>query len=645
MDNETQQKIRRMSDVLASQVAAGEVVERPASVVKELIENSIDAGATMIRVEIVRGGISMMKVTDNGCGMSREDALMCLERHATSKLTSYEDLSCIANLGFRGEALPSIASVAELRIMTRREDDMEGTIVSCRGGEMEEPQHAGCAPGTEICVNNLFFNTPVRRKFLKSNETEAGHIEHEIKVHALAYPGLRFVYVRDGQLVFDWPATSDLRQRIADFAGRDIAASLLRVKPQLGPGVHVSGFLMPLSEARRNRRMQFIFLNTRSIEDKIIARAIRDGYGGFPTGLHPALFLYLEVEPALVDVNVHPAKKEVRFLRPSDITNVVMDAVSATLAAHARGEKELPVIPSPAPRAPLYNPQPAESPVVAQRPQASQPVKAAVPQVASPAKPAEPLRPVLQPVLVPVGKPELELKPVLEPIQKELTLPAAPAAKCPPESPAPSLPVAPSPEPVTSGTKVDKFRYVGTCAGKYLLYENAEGLVMLSPRAARERILYERLLKSNDRPIHSQKLLQPVMLDLDAREVGVALEVSKQLERAGFRISHFGQRTLRVDGVPMMLSLPRVDEFLLELIRGFSSGETKLRRARNPFEPYAQQLARQYSCKEDLRPWMQAPLPLLNELLSCEIPYCTPNGKPTMVPLSLNELSRKFQAQ
>lgn len=641
MENETQQKIRRMSDVLASQVAAGEVVERPASVIKELIENSIDAGATMIRVEIVRGGISMMKVTDNGCGMGRQDAIMCLERHATSKLTSYDDLSCIANLGFRGEALPSIASVAELRIMTRREADMEGTIISCSGGIMEEPQQAGCAPGTEICVNNLFFNTPVRRKFLKSNETEAGHIEHEIKVHALAYPNLRFVYVRDGQLVFDWPATSDFRQRIADFAGRDIAAGLLRIKPQLGPGIHVSGFLMPLSEARRNRRMQFIFLNTRSIEDKIIARAIRDGYGGFPTGLHPALFLYLEVEPALVDVNVHPAKKEVRFLRPSDITNVVMDAVSATLAAHARGENEQRSQQPQVPPASAPKPLPADKTIVDPQP-CPQSRQSTMPVASMSDEPHQ--RTALRPTPEGIAKPVLVLKPVLEPIQKELTLPADPV-KQPTESQVAPHTASPGPEPVSSGSKADKFRYVGTCAGKYLLYENAEGLVLLSPGAARERILYERLLKSHDRPIHSQRLLQPVMLDLDAREVGVALEVSKQLERAGFRISHFGQRTLRVDGVPMMLSLPRVDEFLLELIRSFSSGEMKLKRARNPFEPYAQQLARQYSRKEDLRPWLQAPLPLLSELLSCEIPYCTPNGKPTMVPLSLNELSRKFQAQ
>ncbi len=654
-DKPTEQIIHRMSDVLASQVAAGEVVERPASVVKELIENSIDAGATMIRVEIVRGGISLIRVADNGCGMSRADAAMCLERHATSKLVNFDDLSCIDKLGFRGEAIPSIASIAELRITTRREEDVEGTLITCCGGVMEAPSNAGCAPGTDISVSNLFFNTPVRRKFLKSNETEAGHIEHEIKLHALAYPALRFVYVRDGQLVFDWPGTADLRQRIADFAGRDVAEKLLRIKPQLGPGIHVSGFLMPLSEARRNRRMQFVFLNTRPIEDKIVARAIRDGYGGFPTGLHPALFLYLEVDPALVDVNVHPAKKEVRFLRPSDITNSILDAVAGTLAEHARGVAVEAPVPPRAPEPVIPTP---ERPTTTSLRPAPSPVQSAP----SPVEKKPPLERVKEKTPEAPVRPALVLTPVLTPVQKELGLSTHPVSEPVAHeevavSPVPviaerseTLPAAcePSAEPPpyeNTSQRTNKFRYIGVCGGRYLLFENMEGLVLLSPRAARERILFERLLAGHERPLHSQRLLQSVMLDLDARDVGVALEVSRQLEKAGFRISHFGQRTLRIDGVPMMLSLPRVDEFVHELIRTFSAGESRLKRSRNPFEPYALQLARQYAAKEDLRPWLQAPLPLLNDLLNCEIPYCTPAGKPTMVPISLNELTRKFQAQ
>ena len=203
MTTDEQQRIHRMSDILASQVAAGEVVERPASVVKELVENSIDAGAHCIRVEIRRGGVSLIKVTDDGCGMGKTDASLCLQRHATSKLVDVEDLFAIRLLGFRGEALPSIASVSHLSLTTRRADEVEGWTVSAEGGVEAPMMNAGCSPGTEIAVSNLFFNTPVRRKFLKSDETESGHVEHQIRLHALAFPGVRFIYVRDGQMVFD----------------------------------------------------------------------------------------------------------------------------------------------------------------------------------------------------------------------------------------------------------------------------------------------------------------------------------------------------------------------------------------------------------------------------------------------------------
>jgi len=633
-----------MDDVLASQVAAGEVVERPSSVVKELVENSIDAGATLVRVEIRRGGVSLIKVTDNGCGMSRADAALCLERHATSKLLSYEDLFDIRQLGFRGEALPSIASVAQVQITTRRADEIEGTRINCHGGELQPPMNAGCAPGTEIAVSNLFFNTPVRRKFLKSDDTEFGHIEHQLRLHALAFPQVRFILVKDGTVVFDVPATTDLRQRISEFVGRETASALLRIKPTHGPGVKVSGFLMPLSEARRNRRLQFVFLNGRPIEDKIVARAVRDGYGGFPTGLHPALFLYLEVDPGLVDVNVHPAKREVRFRRPSDLTTCIIDAIAGTLSVHARGDKEAEPTPEPPPLVlrPVLEPQqrelqlpPRETPP-APRPQPAPPVPRPQP-VPAPQPPAEPSPQPHRPATVPAPAPVSRPQPV-EPARPTTVAPPAQAVESPP-------PVVQAPcKAQEQGAAVPNFRFIGVLADSYLLFENKEGLVMLSPRAARERIIFERLLNSNHTPIHSQRLLVPVMLELDPRDMGIALEVREQLQQAGFLISPFGQKTLRVEAVPMMLSLPRVEEFMLELIRSFTAGETRFRKARNPFEPYALRIAKQYATKEDIRPWLQAPTPLLADLLRCEIPYCTPSGKPTLVPITLNEISRKFQS-
>ena len=609
MPSDEQQRIHRMSDILASQVAAGEVVERPASVVKELVENSIDAGARCIRVEIRRGGISLIKVSDDGCGMGQNDAALCLQRHATSKLTGVEDLFAIRQLGFRGEALPSIASVSHLTLTTRRAESVEGWTLSAEGGVEAPMMNAGCSPGTEIAVSNLFFNTPVRRKFLKSEETESGHVEHQVRLHALAFPEVRFIFVRDGQTVFDVVATHDLRQRIADFVGRETAGALMRVKPTEAPGVRVSGYLMPISAARRNRRMQYVFLNGRPIEDQIINRAVRDGYGGFPPGLHPALFLYLEVEPALVDVNVHPAKREVRFRRPAEITLAVMDAVAATLAAHARGGADAEA-PSPAPQPAVPVAEKNETPV---------------PPCPVSRKPATVSHP--SPAPQPQQRPALVLKPLVVPRQQELELPPAP--------------VEPQPSP---SVQVPNFRHIGTLHQQYAIFENKEGMVLLSPRAARERIIYERLQATNRHPLESQQLLVPELLELDARDIGMAMEIKPQLEQAGFQVSPFGRNTLRVEAVPAILSLDKVGDFVQELLRTFTSGEVRLNRARSPFEPFARQLARQYAQQEDISIYLGNPHPLLSALLECEIPYCSPGGKSTLLPFSLAELNRRFQS-
>lgn len=634
MDDTTEQSIRRMSDTLASQVAAGEVVERPASVVKELAENSIDAGARSVRVEIRRGGISLIRVTDDGCGMSAADAEMCLERHATSKLLSVQDLFDIRHLGFRGEALPSIASVSQMSITTRRAKDVEGRRILCNGGETEPAQSAGCAPGTDISIANLFYNTPVRRKFLKSEETESGHVEHQVKLHALAYPEVRFTFVRDGQTVFDLPATTDLRQRIAGFIGQEEAARLMRIRPTEAPGVRVTGFLMPLSAARRNRKMQFFFLNGRPIEDTFITRAVRDGFGGFPTGLHPALFLYLEVEPALVDVNVHPAKREVRFRRPAEITMAVMNAVAGTLAQHARGESDAEE-PAPPPEIPVSTPAAVIRPAETEKP-ATEERKPLV------------LRPVLQPVLTPQQK-ELKLSPAAPlpaktaaPAPKPAVAPATPAPISPVPSPAAGAEPAPAPE---TDAALPHFRFLGMLHGRYALFENAEGMVMMSPRAARERIIFERLAATNKRPLVSQRLLVPELIELDARDMGIAMEVKPQLERAGYAVSVFGRNTLRIEAVPAILPLKQAAPFLTELLGVFTSGGVRLNRARNPFEPFALQLAHRYAAQEDLAPWLAAPLALLADLLRCEIPYCTPNGRPTLLPFPLSEIERRFAAR
>lgn len=633
-------KILVMSETLASQVAAGEVVERPASVLKELVENSIDAGAKSIRVEIARGGTSLMKVTDDGCGMSRDDAVTAFHRHATSKLGSVEDLFHITHMGFRGEALPSIASVAHVRLATREASSDAGTEVRVIGGSMHGPVDTGCAPGTSIEVTHLFFNTPARRKFLKSVETEAGHIEHQLVLHALAFPGIRFTFVKDGQTVFDAPATADLRQRIAAFSGRSWAEKLIAIHPAEGPGLHVTGYLLPLSEARRNRKQQYVFLNKRPIDDRLIARAIRDGFGGFPTGLHPALYLFIDMEPALVDVNVHPAKREVRFRRPADLAACVMNAVAATLAAHARtGESTA-----------------AESQNV--RALKTEYERDAEENPAADLCAAEPAT-----VETPPQRRPVFTRPVLQPRQRDLDwtqgvdsaakpgVPASSPASCEkhrqPERShghAAASPARPQPETAAAPSLPQGFRHLGTLHDRYALFENADGLVLLSPRAARERILFERLLATRKRPVEAQRLLAPVMIDMDVREFDLALKLLPSFEQAGFRIEPFGRRTLRVEAVPALIQPSDAEDFMRTLLEQFVSGEVNWRRQRNPFEPFAVQMARQSSRLEDSSTLLARAESLLAELFACEIPYCTPSGKPTLIPYAMSEFQRKFQA-
>lgn len=611
--------IRVMDDVLASQVAAGEVVERPASVIKELVENSIDADAKAIRTEISRGGVAMIKVTDDGKGMSRKDLAMCLRRHATSKLRDYAGLSDIRQLGFRGEALPSIASVSHLSITTRRTRDVEGSLLCSDGGIDEPIRTAGCPPGTAIVIRDLFYNTPVRRKFLKSIETESGHAEQQVKLHALAFPNIRFTFVRDGSVVFDLPATHDIRHRIAELSSYAAADELIRIRPTTAEGARVSGFLTPLSQARRNRKEQYIFLNGRAIEDKIITHAIREGYGGIPGGVFPRFYLYLDMEPALVDVNVHPAKREVRFRRPAELAAAVTEAVAATLTEHARGNSAdvaLHPVPTPAP--------PDSEPTVTPLP--PPPSVPIVPShLPSPPSPGYPTPPTSH-----AESPSHPLRLKSEPLQSELGLPREPSSVN---------------SEIRSSSRTSGFRFLAVVREQYILFENAEGLVMLSVRAARERILFERLVEANKRAIPSQQLIAPAFIDLAAVDVGLVSQLQPLFIQAGFRVSRFGNKTLRIEAIPAFLPLRDVEPFISELIYSFSAGDVRTKRNRDPYELFVIRLAHQYVRKEEMYSWVHDPIRLLNDLLHCEIPYCTPRGKPTMIPFAYSEIQRKFQTQ
>lgn len=493
-------KIRVLPDILASQVAAGEVVERPASVVKELVENSIDAGAREIRVDIDRGGSALIRVSDDGCGMSREDALLSLERHATSKLRTAGDLAAILTLGFRGEAVPSIASVSRFRLVTRETDAVAGTEIVVDGGKVRDVRDAGCAPGTVIEAKALFYNMPARRKFLRAETTESAHVEHQLRLHALAAPNIRFRLRRDEREVFDLPPAAKSVDRVRQLLGADLSRELVELPQTRGNGISVHGYVLPASHARKGRRHQFVFLNGRPVEDAVISRALAEGFrGALADGLHPAAWLWIELEPTLVDVNVHPAKREVRFHRPIDVRDAILEAVAAGLRPPA--------------------------PVVTRRVEPS-----AIELFASEAV-------EIAPVIASFQAPQPQLVDWQAPITPEAVLPL-------PKSTGPA------------------FRVIGMLQQRYAVLESEDGLVLFDPKAARERIFYEQLLNHGDGVLDTQGLLVPVLLELDPRDLELVLRERSALEDAGIEVEAFGGNTLQIRSLPACLAVEDPRAFL-----------------------------------------------------------------------------------
>ncbi len=325
-------RIRLLSETVASQVAAGEVVERPASVVKELVENSIDAGARKIDILIRRGGIALIRVIDDGSGMDRDDALLCLERHATSKIRSAEDLQAVATLGFRGEALPSIASVSRFRLTTRERDALAGTDIVVNAGKIDVVRDGGEAPGTQVEVRSLFYNMPARRKFLRSENTESRNIEHQLHLQAIGHPEIAFTFVREDRVVFQLPPAADLNDRIRDLYGSELLERLLPLNAAGSGNIDIGGLIGQAGLSRQTRAQQLVFVNGRAIESPVVTSALREGYHtALMKGQFPVTFLFVRLDPAFVDVNVHPAKREVRFRDPNGVREAVVAAIQRTL--------------------------------------------------------------------------------------------------------------------------------------------------------------------------------------------------------------------------------------------------------------------------------------------------------------------------
>ncbi len=577
------QKIRVLSDILASQVAAGEVVERPASVVKELVENSIDAGAREIRVDMDQGGAALIRVSDDGCGMSREDALLSLERHATSKLRTSGDLAAIRTLGFRGEAVPSIASVSRFRMVTRETDAVSGTEILVDGGKVRDVRDAGCAPGTVIEARALFFNMPARRKFLRAESTESAHVEHQLRLHALAAPNVRFRLRRDDREIFDLPPAAKAVDRVRQLLGNDLSRELVALPLTHGNGISVEGFVLPASHARKGRRHQYVFLNGRPVEDSVISRALAEGFrGALADGMYPAAWLWLDLEPTLVDVNVHPAKREVRFHRPIDVREAILQAVADGL-------------------------RPAAAPVVAPGVESrTVDAVAGFQENPAPAAPAAAFR-APQPLLVDWEKPAVAPAP-----DEEVEAPAA----------------------VTG----PDFRIIGMLHQRFVLLESEDGLVLFDPKAAHDRIFYEKLLAQHAAGLETQGLLVPVLLELDPRDLDLVLRERMALQDAGIEVEAFGGNTLQVRSIPACLHIAEPRSFLGalmdELLHDPSPG------SRFAFDRLAKMLAKRASALAV--PRLVETQPLLAELFQCDLPYCASDGGPTLTEFGLRELERRF---
>jgi DNA mismatch repair protein MutL len=612
-------RIKLLPETVASQVAAGEVVERPASVVKELVENSIDAGSCSIEVGIQRGGMSRIRVVDDGCGMDRDDALLSLERHATSKIASAADLAAISTLGFRGEALPSIASVSRFRLTTREPGAVAGTEILVNGGRIETVRDGGEAPGTQVEVRSLFYNVPARRKFLRSETTETRNIEHQFFLQALAHPAIGFSLVRDEKIALQLPATASLRDRIRDLYGAQFLNELLAISEREHRGVQVRGWIGRAGVSRQTRAQQFVFVNGRAIESGILASALREGYHtALMRGQFPVTFLFVDLDPQDVDVNVHPAKREVRFRDPAKIREAIVEAVRRALESDRIDWQRK----FSAPSAIIGKPT-----AVSSQTSSSVPPSAAVaPETTTHRVPQEAF--VDQPTRIPSEQPTLP--PPLAGGGDSLNGPRAIEVNRPYLT------------PDRSPKDDQQFQIIGVLNRLYVLMENSDGLVLVDQHAAHERILFEELRRRMEaQGVPSQRMLLPQIFSLPPRDAEWVERNVTTLQKMGIGIESFGGNSFRVDTLPAFLEIADAADFLRRVIDEL----TVTSRSSSPLRLGEDMIAKTV-CRHAVKANDPLRYPeiekLIRDLLACDLPYCCPHGRPTMIQISHAELEKKF---
>ena len=609
--------IRILSDRVANQIAAGEVIERPVAVVKELVENSIDAGATRIEVEFRNGGKSYIRIEDNGKGMTPDEALIALERHATSKIREAADLNEINSFGFRGEALPSIASVSKFTLRTRAEGWEFGTEIVINGGKLVDKKACGMPVGTVIEVAHLFNSVPARRKFLKTEATETAHITYTTRLFAVAHPRIAFRLMENGRTLFQSPACDHLRDRIAEIWGRQLANDLMVVDTtDTSRGYRLSGLTARPGVGRSTRRELVTLVNRRPVDSRTLGYAVLDAYHGrIQKGRYPPAFLFLEVDPQEVDVNVHPAKREVRFRDDAAVRRFVLGAVNDALAS---ANKEFNTTQPLGVKLNTTEMEATTSKIQVSKSTLAQP-KSSLTQGDAPA------------------------------ILPRASLPSERLAD---DSPSATLPVQPATPPrpkvgLASGSAVMadlKWRLISIFKKRYALFETSRGLVMLHIRHADQRVRFERIQKTfHATEIASQSLLIPHPIELEPLAADALKKHLKLLNSHGFSIEEFGRNFYRIESVPAWLEPTQVEDFLRDLIDLLRQREGSRKNDAMLWDSVAQ-LAIQGSYQSNDTLSEREIEVLAQSLLCCDTPHTSPKGKPTFSEVSWNEWARRLGA-
>ena len=633
-------KIIQLDRHVADLIAAGEVVERPASAVKELVENSIDAGAKNITIELQNGGMTFLRITDDGCGMDPVDARTAFLRHATSKIRKKEDLACIGTLGFRGEALAAISSVSKIDLLTRAQGAENGVRLHLEAGQVLSEEPAGCPCGTTILVRELFYNTPARMKFMKSDAAEASAVFAAIQQQALAHPEISFRFIKDGQEQLHTDGQDNRMAAIYAIYGRELANSMLPVDGSWEK-LRVRGFVTKPTATRGNRAWQSFFVNNRYIKSRLLSAAVEEAYRNqIMVGRFPACVLEIDMPVQAVDVNVHPAKTEVKFLSEREVFDAVHYAVLSTLSrAAGRPEWKTPEKkqePAPQPQPKIVQPP---KPGFYQTMQASEYRRQAAQQLAG--KQAQPV--LASSVQLPRSEPV--------PVQQTFTLPkqeAKPEVRPEPKpEPKPEVRPEPKPEPVkepdaqqTLPVPEEPFRIIGEALHTYIIVEQGESVLFIDKHAAHERIRFE-ALKKEDHPIMAQLLLAPVSAELSREEAAAVLENKALLERCGFETEDFGGGDVLIRQIPSDVDVEDARALLQELAGDLLAGKTL-----DP-DSLRDNLLHTIACKSAIKAGWQTSgeelRRLVQEVLTRDdIKYC-PHGRPVCVTLTKRQLEKQFK--